>query len=210
MMEGFVLIIFGWRVVLFTIGKGLFHCPSCGGDREYRRRQGRRFFTLFFIPVIPLTKAGPEFVECDTCHGRYALSVLSLPTAADLAAVPARLLRTAISQVLRSGDVTHTGARERTVALVRAAGDGSYDESVLDADLVRPFDEVRQEISRSSAQLAPEARERFLQQAAEIALIDGPLTFSERETLAAVGADLTLTRVQINAVIEIAERAAAS
>jgi hypothetical protein len=204
-----VLIIFGLRVVFFTVGNGQFHCPNCGGDREYRRRQGRRFFTLFFIPVIPLNKVGPEIVECSTCHTRYHLAVLNAPTTADLAALPARLLRTAISQVLRSGDVTNQAARERAVTVVRAAGDAAYDTTVLDADLVRPFEEVRREMAQSSGALAPEARERFFGEAAAIALIDGPLSVSERETLRAVGADLALTEVQINALVEMAERAAA-
>lgn len=204
-----MLIIFGLRVMLFTVGNGQFHCPSCGGDRAYKRRQGRRFFTLFFIPVIPLGKVGGEFVECATCRTRFTLGVLAAPTASDLAAMPARLLRTAISQVLRSGDVTNAAARERAVTLVRAAGDPAYDETVLDADLVRPFDEVRAEMSGYSGALAPEARERFFHDAAQIALIDGPLSVSERETLRAVGADLALTEVQINALIEIAERASA-
>jgi hypothetical protein len=203
------LIIFGLRVVLFTVGTGTFHCPSEGGDRAYKRRQGRRFFTLFFIPVIPLGKVGGEFVECSTCRTRYTLAVLNAPTAADLAVMPARLLRTAISQVLRSGDVTNAAARERAVTVVRAAGDDIYTTDVLDADLVRPFDEVRREMSGYSSALAPEARERFLHEAAQIALIDGPLSVSERETLRAVGTDLALTEVQINALIELAERAAA-
>jgi predicted RNA-binding Zn-ribbon protein involved in translation (DUF1610 family) len=57
-------------VVTVLAGQGLFHCPRCGGDRRYRRRAGRRFLTLFFIPVIPLTRAG-EHVRCTTCRARY-------------------------------------------------------------------------------------------------------------------------------------------
>src|ERR1051326_387841 len=62
-----VLIIWGIRVFFRTTGQGLFHCPRCGGDRQYRHRSGRRFLTLFFIPVIPLTKAG-EHAQCTTCR----------------------------------------------------------------------------------------------------------------------------------------------
>jgi len=29
--------------------QGVFHCQRCGGDRQYRHRSGRRFFTVFFI-----------------------------------------------------------------------------------------------------------------------------------------------------------------
>ncbi|MEV0664111.1 hypothetical protein ACIBI3_15400 [Actinomadura luteofluorescens] len=200
------MIIFGWRVVFFTLTRGTFHCPGCGGDREYRRRQGRNFFTLFFIPVIPLTKAGGEFVECDTCKGRWNPAVLDVPTTAQLAQMPAMLLRMAIAQVLRSGDYTNAAARSRAVSVVRQAGEPGYDESALDADLGRPFDEVRVEMARAASALAPEARESILRAAAEIALVDGPLTVSEEETLSAVGADLELTRVQVTGVVSMARQ----
>ncbi|NDU76535.1 hypothetical protein GWI34_28500 [Actinomadura sp. DSM 109109] len=201
------MIIFGWRVVFFTLTRGIFHCPECGGDRDYRRRQGRNFFTLFFIPVIPLTKAGGEFVECDTCHGRWNPGVLDVPTTAQLAHMPAMLLRMAIAQVLRAGDYTNAVARSRAVAVVRQAGDPGYDEGALNADLGRPFDEVRVEMGRAASALAPEARESILRAAAEIALVDGPLTVSEEDTLSAVGADLELTRVQVTGVVSMARQA---
>ncbi|MBE1537971.1 hypothetical protein [Actinomadura algeriensis] len=201
------MIIFGWRVVFFTLGKGVFHCPQCGGDREYRKRQGRNFFTLFFIPVLPLNKTGGEIVECGTCRGRWTPGVLAVPTTVQLAHMPAMLLRMAIAQVLRSGDYTHAASRSRAVAVVRQAGEAGYDEGALNADLGRPFDEVRVEMGRASSALAPEARESILRAAAEIALMDGPLGVSEEETLAAVGADLELTRVQITGVVSLARQA---
>jgi hypothetical protein len=71
-----LLIIFGFRVLYRTIGQGTFHCQRCGGDREYRHRVGRRWFTLFFIPVIPLNNLG-EFVVCTTCKTRYQAGVLA-------------------------------------------------------------------------------------------------------------------------------------
>ncbi|WUI01822.1 hypothetical protein OHR68_08425 [Spirillospora sp. NBC_00431] len=200
------MIIFGWRVVFFTLTRGIFHCPDCGGDRDYRRRQGRNFFTLFFIPVIPLTKAGGEIIECDSCHGRWTPGVLDVPTTAQLAQMPAMLLRMTIAQVLRSGDYTNAAARARAVTVVRQAGEHTYDENVLNADLGRAFEEVRVEIGHAAPALAPEARESILRAAAEIALVDGPLSVSEEETLSAVGADLRLTRVQVTGVISLARQ----
>ncbi|MFC6883924.1 MULTISPECIES: TerB family tellurite resistance protein [Actinomadura] len=200
------MIIFGWRVVFFTLTRGVFHCPDCGGDREYRRRYGRNFFTLFFIPVLPLNKTGGEFVECETCKGRWNVGVLEVPTSAQLAHMPAMLLRMAIAQVLRSGDYTNAAARERAVGVVRQAGDAAYDQAALDGDMGRPFDQVRAEMAHAASALAPEARERILSAAAEIALSDGPLSVSEEETLSAVGADLQLTRVQVTGVVSMARQ----
>ena len=61
-----MLIIWGLRVIYRTIAQGVFFCRKCGGDRRYRRRVGRRFIALFFIPLIPLTRTG-EHVQCTTC-----------------------------------------------------------------------------------------------------------------------------------------------
>ena len=84
-----MLIIFGLRVFYRTIAQGIFHCRRCGGDREYRHRAGRRWFTVFFLPVIPLNQVG-EHVQCTTCRTRYVTDVLSQPTTAQMqAALPA-------------------------------------------------------------------------------------------------------------------------
>ena len=61
-----MLIFFGLRVFYRTAGQGTFHCQRCGGDREYRHKVGRRWFTLFFIPVIPLNR------PASTCSARSA------------------------------------------------------------------------------------------------------------------------------------------
>src|SRR5689334_7823777 len=76
-----MLIMWGWRTRLKTIEQGTFHCPQCGADRQYGRREARRWFTLFFIPIIPLKVLG-QVIQCLTCNTQYKESVLALPTTA--------------------------------------------------------------------------------------------------------------------------------
>jgi hypothetical protein len=76
-----VLIISGIRVFFHTTGQGVFHCQLCGSDRHYRRRSGRRYFTLSSKRVLPLSKVG-EHVQCLTCRTRYHPNVLELPAPA--------------------------------------------------------------------------------------------------------------------------------
>ena len=73
-----MLIIWGVRVFFHTAGQGVFHCQRCRSGRRYRRRSGRRFFTLFLVPVIPLAKVG-EHVQCAACRTRFHPDVLTLP-----------------------------------------------------------------------------------------------------------------------------------
>ncbi|MEZ6096168.1 MAG: DUF533 domain-containing protein [Pirellulaceae bacterium] len=64
------MIIYGSRGIKSTIDTRPFHCPQCNDQREGNLRQVRNFFTLYFIPVIPLNVAG-RFVECTTCRGNF-------------------------------------------------------------------------------------------------------------------------------------------
>lgn len=72
------LIIYGFRGVTTTAARGQFHCPRCG-PASYRHQIVRRFFTLYFIPLIPLRKAG-EYVECGTCKSTFQPAVLQRAT----------------------------------------------------------------------------------------------------------------------------------
>ena len=67
--------IFGTRGVTTTGQQGQFHCPECGEKRPYAVKRVRRFFTLYFIPLIPLGLLG-EYVECGSCKGSFKPDVI--------------------------------------------------------------------------------------------------------------------------------------
>lgn len=202
-----MLIIWGLRVFYHTIGEGTFHCRKCGGDRQYRHRAGRRFFTLFFIPIIPLNKVG-EHVQCTTCRTRYVMDVLSLPTAEQMqTALPAGM-RAAATAVLRSGDPYSPAARQRAVAVISGAGAQGYTDANLDSDMAQTGNAVRDALAQVSQQLTPDAREWFLAEIVRVAMADGPLTGSERQTVQAVGSDLGMTPAQAIGVVTMIEQGA--
>lgn len=202
-----MLIIFGLRVFYRTIAQGTFHCRRCGGDREYRHRSGRRWFTLFFIPVIPLNAVG-EQVQCATCRTRYVMEVLNQPTTAQMqAALPAGM-RAAVSAMLRSGDPASPAARQRAIEAVIGAGSPGYDEAILNADLMQPFESIRPALNQVGAQLTIQAREWYLTEVLRIAMADGSLTESERHAALAIGIDLGMTQAQVVGVVAMTEQSA--
>lgn len=74
----FFIIVYGTYGITYTKGApGQFHCPQCAVTQGYRHRRVRRFFHIFFIPLIPLNLAG-EYVECGQCKGTYKLEVLEM------------------------------------------------------------------------------------------------------------------------------------
>ena len=202
-----MLLIWGFRVFYHTVGQGVFHCRKCGGDREYRHRAGRRFCTLFFIPIVPLAKAG-EHVQCTTCKTRYVLDVLSLPTAAQMqAALPAGM-RAAATAMLRAGGPSSPAARQRAVAAIQGAGAQGYADADLDPDVAQPAEATRSALGQVARQLTPDAKEWFLAETVRIGMADGPLTEQERQTARAIAMDLSMTQAQAIGVVTMTEQAA--
>lgn len=204
-----MLIFFGLRVVYRTVGQGMFHCQRCGGDREYARRAGRRWFTLIFIPVIPLNWVG-EHVRCTVCRTCYRVEVLSLPTSAQMAeALPAGT-RTAAIAMLRSGGESSAPARRRAIDAVKGAGLEGYDDAALDADLSAAMEELdlAGPLNRLAIQLAVPAREWFLADVVRIGLADGLLSDEERHAAQQVAAQLGMTPAQARGVISMTEEGA--
>jgi hypothetical protein len=202
-----MLIIWGLRVVYHTITQGVFFCRTCGGDRSYRKRAGRRYITLFFIPVVPLSKTSVH-VQCVTCKTRYVSEVLKLPTAAQMqAALPAGA-RALVSVMLRAGDPGCPAARRRALEMAVAAGGQGDDDAARDADQAEPDAAAHGPIAALGGQLKPEAREWYLAELVRIAMADGPLTGAERAAAEAVAAELGMTRAQAYGVIMMTEQAA--
>ncbi len=205
-----MLIIWGLRVFFRTIGQGMFHCPKCGGDRQYRLREGRRWFTIFFIPVIPLNKVGGQHVQCLTCKTRYQPQVLQLPTAAQMqAAIPAGL-RAAAATMLRAGDEASAAARQRAIQVIVAGGAQGYDEAALDAEIALAPEIRAARVAEVGGQLTADAKEWFLAEIIRIGMADGPLNEGERDAALAVGQGLGMTQAQVIGVVALTEQASTS
>jgi len=210
-----LLIICGLRVLYRTVGQGTFHCQRCGGDRPYRQRAGRRWFTLFFIPVIPLAHVG-EHVQCEPCGTRYRMQVLRIPTTAQMqAAIPAAM-RAASIIMLRAGGGTSAAARRRAIDGIRGAGLADYDDAALDADLSasavldEPGQDLAGALNRLAIQLEVPAREWFLAEAVRLGLADGALSDDERQAAREIAAQLGMTQAQGRGVISMTEEGASA
>lgn len=70
------MIIFGTTGITSTQQRGSFHCPSCGAGAPFERKGVRRFFTLFFVPLIPLHQVA-DFIECKRCGGTFKPEILT-------------------------------------------------------------------------------------------------------------------------------------
>lgn len=69
------MIIWGSKVRSKKLDEGQFHCPRCQTTRTYHYKRATRYFSLYFIPLIPMKDLG-EFVECQTCGSAFEPIVL--------------------------------------------------------------------------------------------------------------------------------------
>ncbi|MGW1884906.1 TerB family tellurite resistance protein [Streptomyces sp. NPDC001970] len=201
--------VFGVRTSWTTVGDGEFFCSACGGDRNYRRRTGRRRFTVLGIPVIPRGFSGPV-LECAACHAHFGTDALDHPTTVRFSAMLRDAVHTVALAVLAAGGTSSRTVRETAVATVRAAGivDCTEDQlttmiEALAADTGRFVTdtgpcgaalaiELHEALEPLAPHLAPAGRESILLQGARIALADGPYSPAERDVLTTVGNALRL------------------
>ena len=204
-----MLLIWGFKARLKTIGDGgTFHCPHCGVDRAYQFREARRWFTFFWIPIIPLKVLG-TFVECTTCKSTYDERVLQLPTNAVMADNLSIALRGLLVAVIAADGVVGDAERARAVEVVSHSVDHAYGPAELEADLVAyAGHDVNAILGELAGTLNEQGKERMLQACVSLAQADGSVDEGELEIARQAGAALLMTPAHIRGVIsEALERA---
>ncbi|POY36694.1 hypothetical protein C3K47_10025 [Solitalea longa] len=64
------MIIYGTKVIGNTIQTGRFNCSNCRREENYQLVKYKKFFHIFFIPLIPINNLGDQ-LECYCCKTAY-------------------------------------------------------------------------------------------------------------------------------------------
>ena len=113
-----MILIWGWKPVARAVDSGIFYCPNEAGDRHYELMTARRYFTVFFLPLIPLDELG-QYVECRHCGAQYDTAVLAMPSTSDVSVRLQVGLRAALVSVLRgAGPEALPAGRTRALAVL--------------------------------------------------------------------------------------------
>jgi tellurite resistance protein len=202
-----------WR----TVGDGDFFCPACGGDRSYRRRNGRRRFVLLGVPLLTRGTV-PPVLECAACRGHFGTESLDHPTTYRLAALLREAVHTIALTVLTAGGCESRTARETAVATMRDAGFTECTEDRLMtllaalraeralAGSVTAEIELHEALAPLAPHLAAAGRESLLLHGARIALADGQYQAAERAALEAVGRSLRIDEDEVDRLLTQAAR----
>ncbi|MBI2686768.1 MAG: zinc ribbon domain-containing protein [Acidobacteria bacterium] len=68
-----MFIVFGARTIQRDVKNGVperRHCALCGLVSDFRQQRRRLFFTLFFLPVFPISRA-ESIITCNRCGTSY-------------------------------------------------------------------------------------------------------------------------------------------
>lgn len=79
------MIIWGSRGMQTRGESGEFNCPDCRSRQGYQRHKVERFFTLYFIPLIPLGTVH-ESIKCQGCNRHYVTDILNYDPSREQAA----------------------------------------------------------------------------------------------------------------------------
>lgn len=199
-------LIFGTRGVTGTSDRGRFFCPRCGSEQDYAHKRVRRFFTLFFVPLVPLDRVG-EYVECDGCKGTFKETVLSHGQQeahwrfeAEFQKATRELL---VLMLLADGRVDPAEVRRICDIYPRVTG-AEITEDEVRGEAVRLSDveaDVPALMAPYQGLLNDEGREAVIKAALLVALADGEMDRSEARVLDQVAEALGMTSAHYEGVL---------
>ena len=196
-----MIMFFGWRIVFRTLGRGVFHCPNESADREYALRAARRWFHIFWLPLVPLKRFG-EVVECQSCKTRYEVEVLRIPTASAIADSMAKVVRMSIVDILRSTSAVSTMQHHAALTVLQR-----YMPQITDADLrsdvaLLDTSPLHEHLQHVAPVLNDVGRESLIGSCTWVAVADSSLNSTSRIVLEQFGADLGMTAAHVRGVID--------
>ena len=204
------MIIFGTRGMTSNAASGDFHCPECSpvfkAKMNYVHKKVRRFFTLYFIPLIPLDLHG-EYIECQRCRGTYKLGILDYDPDKENAEFEAEYHRTIklvmIQMMLADGVIddeeidairniySHLTGKEITVGEIRADS----------ASLQASKQDICTMLKGMAGSLNDNGKAMVVRAAFMVATADGEFHDDEKILISSLGRAMSMSGNELKAII---------
>ena len=199
------MIIWGTRGLTSTIEEGAFHCPRCGPDKPFRIVAVNRWFTLYFIPIIPCGEAG-RYLECRGCAGTFDQAAKNHDPTAEQArfrsVLGAAMLRAMVALAKADGRTDHRELEVIANVLTQISGEAFEIEDIrvaIDDGDEEPLESVLKQLSSS---LTVDGKVMVIQGLSMVAKADGDVAEGELEVLYQSGTSLGLRRGDIQKIID--------
>ena len=200
------LIIFGTRGITYGSEGGQFFCPNCQSKQAYLHKKVRRFFTLYFIPLIPLQLAG-EYVECQRCSGTYKLEILALDPEAAAAKEEAQFhkaMRRVLVLMMLADGIVEDSEIEAIQQIMSKLEEHQVTRADIEAEVKLAHadsDGIEEYCKSMAGYLNDSGREMVVKAAILVASADGRVDESERLALATIASALNMSRTQFSGII---------
>lgn len=199
------MIIFGTRGVKFTITEGNFHCPQCNTNKPFRHRKVRRFFTLYFIPVIPLDSLG-EYVECRQCKGTFITRVLdgNSTTKNESLIIYENAIKHSMIKIMLADGIIDDNEKQQVFKIINKFCRTQITMSQLN-EHIKVVQADRDDISiflkKIGPQLNNDGKEALIKAAISVAAADGHIDKSEIELIEKMGSYIEMSPLHLKGVL---------
>jgi uncharacterized tellurite resistance protein B-like protein len=198
------MIIFGTRGVNSTIKSGDFHCPQCNRSEAYRHIKVTNFFTLYFIPLIPLGNAG-EYVECSICKGTFVTRVLEETSSnkEEFMAIYEKAIRHSMVKIMLADGIIDENEKNQVISIINKFSNNDISESQLEEYIKRVKNED-QDVTTYLKMICPSlnehGKETIIKCAIHISLADGNFDDSEKEMILKMAESLEMAPSHVKGI----------
>lgn len=201
-----MFLVWGFKARNKKVGEGSFFCPREGGDRPYVHKAAKKWFTLYFIPLIPLKELG-DYVECSSCGSTFYPNILSAPTSQQIEDVTTTAIRHVAVNMLKADGIVHDSEKAAAVAVASRFVSRPYGPQDLESDLqtLNPS-QLRDNLEELGAALNEHGKEQVLIAALQLAASDGEIHQDEIELIKQIGEHMTMSKAHIEGTIAVAMR----
>ena len=200
------MIIFGTRGVRSTKATGNFNCPQCETDRGYRHRKVTKFFTLYFLPLIPLGSRG-EYVECNHCKGTFVTRVLNNTANTSKQAFMAmyeQAMRHVMVKIMLADGVIDKNEKIMVLRIINKYGHNDMSSFQLE-DYIKKVQADPSDISTYLKHVGPSlnahGKETIIKCALDVAYSDGHFDDSERKLIIEMGVIMEMSSAHVKGII---------
>ncbi len=199
-----MLLVWGFKARYKIIESGMFACPHEGVDRGFSKKEAKRWFTFFWIPILPLNALG-EFVECDSCKSSYDPRVLTNPTTAQIMDNLANAVRYAVVAIINADGVVNDLEKKRGLEIMQQYSDTPYTQQHLDEDIkTLPSAGLAVQLSTLAGSLNEHGKETLLNACVDLAVADGSVDAAEMKEIQQAGVGLGMTQAHVRGVLATA------
>ena len=203
-----MFILFGTKGRAIETDSGQFHCPNCNIKEEYGKKYVQDWFTLFFIPIFPISGKKNDHIECKKCESIYHTDVIEYKPALNEVEIESEYEK-ALKNVLCLMILADKNVKEEEISMVsniynKLTNDKKFTKNQIDkiiTQLKKDKKTVQQYLKKIKPYLNSGHRELIIKAMYFVASSDGHLDKKEGELLMKTATVLEMTPAHVKGVL---------